>query len=121
MFEEIEPSSKKTILFHIFFIARRYILVVILVSFPKKYITQIILMLTTSTFMFCYMIVAKPYKNPKVDSVELFNEAFICFSCYFLFLFTDFVDTPIQFKLGWCLIAFLALNLSVNVSIMAID
>ena len=50
--------------------------------------------------------------------MEIFNEFFVLFDCYFLFLFTDFVDDyDATFNNGWYLSTLIGLILVINVLI----
>jgi hypothetical protein len=51
--------------------------------------------------------------------MEILNELFIIVDCYFLFLFTDFVqDYQTRYTLGWGLSLHLAFLLLMNLSVV---
>ncbi len=55
-----------------------------------------------------------------MNRLEIFNELSILVSSYHLFAFTALVDSPsVQYLIGWSLIGVIALNITVNMLIVA--
>ncbi len=66
-----------------------------------------------------YNKLAKPFENPLLNRLEIFNELCIMGAAYHLFVFTPFVDDPeFQYKVGWSMIGVTVLNIVVNIGIM---
>ena len=62
---------------------------------------------------------SEPLKYPSARRLEYFNEWLILNSGYFAFLFTAYLDDgALRYKVGAILIALVALNVAVNLTIM---
>ena len=91
MFEEIEVKKLACCLYYVFFIMRRYIMVVSLIALPKNFLFQILLTVHASLIFLLYLLHSTPFIEPSQDRMELFNESTVFASTFFLFLFTDLV------------------------------
>lgn len=66
-----------------------------------------------------YNKIARPFENPTLNKLEIFNELCIMGAAYHLFVFTQYVDDPkLQYKFGWSIIAVTTLNILVNMAVM---
>ena len=61
-----------------------------------------------------YLTLVKPLNGKFFNSMEIYNEFTLMFCTYFCFLFTDFVDPEQRDKVGWCFVAFVSTNISLN-------
>jgi hypothetical protein len=65
--------------------------------------------------MLTFFITVKPLDQPFLNGIEVFNEACLLLTSYFLFLFTDFVPDPkLRYQIGWLFIGLQILNIAVN-------
>ncbi len=46
----------------------------------------------SSVMMISFLISVKPFSEPFLNRIEIFNEMALLVSSYFMFLFTDFVE-----------------------------
>ena len=70
-------------------------------------------------FMLIYIGIAKPYVDPLIHFIDIFNELCIVCSAYLLLIFTDYVDDDeIQYISGWVLIGIAVTNMLLNFSII---
>jgi hypothetical protein len=61
----------------------------------------------------------KPFEEPFMNRLEIFNEISIMAAAYHLFIFTDFEADPVQqYKAGWSIIAITTINIAINMLIM---
>jgi hypothetical protein len=66
-----------------------------------------------------YNKLARPFEDPKLNKLEIFNELCIMAAAYHLFIFTPFVDDPaFQYKAGWSIIGVTTFNIAVNMAVM---
>jgi hypothetical protein len=66
-----------------------------------------------------YNKLARPFENPLLNRLEIFNELCIIGSVYHLFVFTQYVDDVIlQYNAGWSMIALTIVNIVVNMAIV---
>ncbi len=66
-----------------------------------------------------YNKLAKPFENPLLNQLEIFNEWCIMAASYHLFVFTNYVDDPdLQYKVGWSMIGVATFNIMVNMAFM---
>jgi len=69
----------------------------------------------SSVMMISFLISVKPFSEPFLNRIEIFNEMALLVSSYFMFLFTDFVeDAQLRSKLGWAYIGIIAAMIGVN-------
>jgi hypothetical protein len=69
----------------------------------------------SSLMMISFLIRVKPFSEPFLNRIEIFNETALLASSYFMFLFTDFVeDVELRSKLGWAYIGIVAAMIGVN-------
>lgn len=70
----------------------------------------------TVTFLFIYVGLARPYVDRANAFFQQFNECFIMITNYHLMCFADFIqDEPTRTTVGWSMIAFVTLNLLINI------
>ena len=63
----------------------------------------------------------KPFENPVLNKMEIFNEICIIVVGYHLILFTDYEpDDETQYKGGWSIIGITVLNIGVNMGVMMV-
>jgi hypothetical protein len=92
MFQEIEVKKLVCCLYYVFFIMRRYIMVITLIALPKNFLFQIFLTVHASLIFLLYLTHSTPFIEPDQDRSELFNESTVFVSTFFLFMFTDLVQ-----------------------------
>ena len=66
------------------------------------------------------MISTKPFEDPKINRIEIFNEFSILFITYPSLLFTGYfnADVALQYKAGWAMIIMIFANMIVNLIIV---
>lgn len=73
-------------------------------------------------YTFIFFEYSNVYLIAKLRRIEYFNEATIMLCSYHTFLFTDFVDDPLdRYSIGYSLIASTGFNIAVNICMMMID
>ncbi len=78
-------------------------------------------MVLHSMLVLMYVTAVRPFEQPLMNRMEIFNEFCILLAATHLFWFTDFVADPeIQYQYGWSLIAVSVLNIFVNMLIMVL-
>ena len=66
-----------------------------------------------------YLILAKPFEEPRLNKIEIFNEMCILGNSYLLFVFTDFVDSQRMKDIaGYFMILFTMGNFLINLLII---
>ena len=68
-----------------------------------------------------YLVYYKPFKDSNLNKLEIFNELCVLACSYHMLLFTDVInDGSIKYKIGFSMIAFGVLSISVNSLIMVV-
>ena len=63
---------------------------------------------------------ARPFIDPLLNRLEIFNELCILVESYHLIAFTPFVDDPaVQYNVGWSMIVVTIFNIVINMSVIA--
>ena len=106
-------------MYNVIYMLRRLLISVIILVFKKWLFAQIQILIFHSFLVIIYNILARPFEDPKLNKLEIFNELCIIVSAYHLFLFTPFVeDSAFQYRIGWSMIVVTVLNIAVNIAIM---
>lgn len=83
--------------------------------FNQARIYQILSLLGQNLAMIIYSGMVYPLTTRQDNKVESFNQLMLAFSCFHVFLYTDFVpDSSMQYDLGWSLIMFFGIIVVVN-------
>jgi hypothetical protein len=95
---------------------RRIIFVMSVIYLNGYPVLQVNLMIVQSLSFVVYLIVAKPFEDPKINRIEIFNELSILFITYPSLLFTGYfnADVDLQYKAGWAMIIMIFGNIAVN-------
>jgi hypothetical protein len=68
-----------------------------------------------------YVIDARPFNEPHLNFMEIMNEIFVSIGCYFMFFFTDFVESDnVRFDIGWAIALFICPVIAINFAIMMV-
>lgn len=72
-----------------------------------------------SILIIIYSSLVKPFEEPVLNKLEVFNESCILLAATHLFWFTDFVADPeTQYACGWSIIGVSVFNIIVNMIVM---
>lgn len=95
---------------------RRQIFAGAAVFLTKSPALQTNLMLAQSLIMLLYLITVKPFYEPLMNGLEVFNEVCILAVTYPTLLFTGYFDCPpdLQYNAGWLMIIIVIGNTSIN-------
>ena len=116
-----------SLLFYLFFILRRQLMVTILVFMPTKGLIQCSIHILSSFCILIYAITYRPYESDVLTFQEICNETFTLLSAYHMLLFTDYVSDDettttgknLKHELGWSFLAIIGTNLLINLAIIA--
>ena len=107
--------NKDVVLYPIWFLARRLILSLAIVTFDQTVWWQLAIktaLVATSTIIVGQI---EPFDAPQLNNQEFFNEVIIMIVLYHIFCFTPFVsDTETQYQVGYSIIFFVCLHFYVN-------
>jgi len=115
MLQDSRIATKATSLYNIFFLARRFGTVIVLVFFEFWPFMQCVMLVVLSSVNFGYLAISKPMRKKMSNRVELFNEfSILAFS--HLILNIQNIDIPPHLKkwFGGLMIFFAAANILVN-------
>ena len=107
------------------FIARRMVFALIIVIFKNYPSLQIMFFFYQCLLVYMYNIHARPFEEPELNHLELFNEVCILLSAYHLLAFTDWIPSELEYDhihegFGISMIAVTAINVIVNTTIMMV-
>lgn len=72
----------------------------------------------TSLFVLGFILHARPFNEPIMNSQEIVNESSVLLYSYALFYMTEFLEIETRYQLGWASIAIVGLNMLINFSFM---
>mmetsp|Transcript_15722 Transcript_15722/g.11428 ORF Transcript_15722/g.11428 Transcript_15722/m.11428 type:complete len:136 (+) Transcript_15722:226-633(+) len=108
-------------IFHFFFVGRRFIYAYVLVYCQNYPFVQFQSLTVMVLIVCCYMIIVSPFEDKATVKTEIFNEICILACCHHLPLLTDYLENyDQQFKAGWTLCGVIFLNSGVNIVLMVI-
>jgi hypothetical protein len=88
LFDTLRPSSKSAQVFTGVFLLRRFLYALILVFVGNAYF-QVVCLVFVSLGYIMYLIHSRPFEDPKINSLEIFNEYMVLATCYHLLFFTE--------------------------------
>lgn len=91
LYEGVRTESKAALLYSSTFIIRRLAFASILVNLSGYPAFQIIAFFNLSVLLCAYIVGVRPFANPALNRIEIFNEFCILLTAYHLVLFTDYV------------------------------
>jgi hypothetical protein len=69
--------------------------------------------------MIMFIMLARPFQEPRLNQLEIFNELCIIGAAYHLIAFTEYLSDPeMQYMVGWFIIGITTFNIAVNMIIM---
>ncbi len=69
--------------------------------------------------MLMYLISVKPFKEPRLNKVEIFNELTVLVCVWHFPLFSDYIlDVDIRYMAGWSIVLITCTNLIINIGIV---
>lgn len=80
-----------SLLYYLFFILRRMIMVATLILLPEYANFQVSIYVLSSCYTLMYAIQVKPYDNEDLNKQEVINEIFVLISSYFMLIFSDWI------------------------------
>ena len=125
LYEGLRYRRKWALLYQAVFIARRFVFACIIVILKEYPSLQIMVFFYQCLLVYIYNIHSKPFEEPELNRIELFNEICILVTAYHLLAFTDWIPSSREYDhihegFGISMIAVTALNVIVNTSIMMI-
>lgn len=121
LYSGLNERSKGALAYNVLFVSRRLIFAFIIVRLFYYPCQQVQVMMLSSIMMIIYTVSVRPFEEPLLNRVEIFNELCILVSSYHLIVFTDFMPSGnegIQEKAGYTMIGVTLLNVLINTLIM---
>jgi hypothetical protein len=115
-------DTRERALYNIYFLARRFISVIILVFGGFWPYMQCVFLIVLSLMNCAYLISNTPMMTPKLNRIEIFNEMTILICANIMVLFLN-IAMPFDLKdiLGWTLMGCASFNIVVNLTITCYD
>lgn len=106
-------------MFNFYFIIRRLISVAVLVLIDDYPFFQSTSLTILSTINLIYVVSVYPMERKLANRIEVLNELLILCFCHIMTLFlNDNMPDSLNDDLGWVLIAFIAINVTMNLAIV---
>ena len=116
---ELRQDSKMALLYHVFYTLRRLFFSLLVFVFRDQPSIQVQLFVFHCILVIIYIVLCKPFENPVMNRLEIFNELCIIVAGYHLFTFTSFVDSASsQYMMGWSMIGVTIFNIAVNMIVL---
>jgi len=101
------------------FLVRRLIVGVTIAFFRTYYFVQLEILMTSSLFCLCFIVLFKPYKTRLNNTVEILNESFVILTVYMIHGFSWFVpNRQVRYNIGWGYISVVGLVFILNLLVI---
>jgi hypothetical protein len=101
------------------FLLRRLIVGVTIAFFRTYYFLQLEILMVSSMFCLCFMLLYWPYKTLLNNVVEMLNECFVILTVYIMHAFSLFIpDRNVRYEIGWFYIGFVGFVFVLNLSVI---
>jgi len=119
LYSDLDVNSKlKTFQITVFLLRRAFIGISIAFC-SSYYFVQLQMLLVSSLFCLCFLIIARPYETMKTNIVEMINEFLDICTIYLLHCFSFFIpNVETRYKIGWVYLGVVGLVFVINVAVM---
>lgn len=101
------------------FLARRFLIGVSIAFFRYYYFLQLEILLLTSIFCLCFIIVVRPYQTELNNNIEMLNEIMVMITVYIMHGFSYFIQSfEVRYKVGWFYIGIVFTVFTLNLSVI---
>lgn len=101
------------------FLLRRLIVGVTIAFFRTYYFVQLEILMVTSLFCLCFILLFKPYKTWLNNMVEMLNECFVILTVYIMHGFSFFIPSrKVRYDIGWFYISVVGIVFLLNLAVI---
>ena len=118
IYKSYKRDNQLAIAFDLLFCLRRVAFVYSIFAFQDYSAFQIISLLMINLLMTIYSGKAQPFRTRSKNRMHLFNEYQLSVICYFMVVFTDFVNVTGQYEKGFIVIGLVSMFLFINMSVV---
>ena len=116
-YEGLKDYDNASMQYFYVYLMRRYCFLLMVFYLPNYPAFQLMLWNFLNLVQVSYLLHAKPFEEPGVNKIELFNEFVIFFLSYLFLCFSDWVSDPaLKTKVGAFFIYVIFFNVFVNLS-----
>jgi len=119
VYEGLKHCNRSVLLYPVIFVARRIIFGLVAVFFYDFVWLQLAIQIHLTIFAACYLVEFKPFSDPLVQKLEVFNEVVGLSMTNLLFCFTDLIhDEEMNYAVGYIFIGLLVFNICTHLYFM---
>lgn len=101
------------------FLLRRLIVGVTIAFFRTYYFVQLEILMVSSLFCLCFIVLFKPYKTWLNNTVEMLNECFVILTVYMMHGFSWFIPSrQVRYDIGWGYICVVGVVFLLNLAVI---
>ena len=101
------------------FLLRRLIVGVAIAFFRTYYFLQLEILMVSSMFCLCFMLLCWPYKTLLNNLVEMLNECFVILTVYIMHGFSFFIpNRGVRYDIGWVYIGVVGIVFLLNMAVI---
>ena len=118
LYSELRIESKWALSYNIIFLLRRAINALMLSLLSDYCAFQVMTLTLMSLFMIMYLMLVRPFQDPKINNMDIFNECTVLVCNMHLFVFAS-IDSSltIHYFAGWSMLFLTGLSLMINMAI----
>ena len=120
-FELFEPyrTNSESLMYPVFFLMRRYQMILVLIVFPGYKYAQILSQFMATMLMIIHVWGSRPYDSLFLNRQELINEHMVLIAAYPLYCFTPWVwDIQRRIEAGWLIVFIILFNIFFNIMLL---
>lgn len=101
------------------FLLRRFIVGVAIAFFRAYYFVQLEILMMSSMFCLCFILLCRPYKTALNNLVEMLNECFVISTVYIMHGFSFFIPShSVRYQIGWVYIGVVGVVFLLNSAVI---
>ena len=101
------------------FLARRAIIGLSIAFCRDLYFVQLEILLVTSLFCLCFVILVRPYATELGNKIEIVNESLVFCTIYLMHCFSFFIPSiETRYSIGWAYVAVVGIVFAVNMLVL---
>jgi hypothetical protein len=118
---ELRLNSRTALLYNVIYMLRRQLFAFTAIFLKSWPFAQVQVVIFHSVCVMMYLILFRPFEEPSMNRLEVFNEGCILAASFHLIAFTELTGDPdIQYKGGWSIIGVTSLNIVINMLFMIV-
>ena len=122
LYMNYETDKDSVLHYTLCFLYRRFVFAFTIAFLKIDLVLQIFVTYNGCLLLLIYLLLWQPMESNFFDFLCIFNEFILCFCCYMMILYTDYVPKPeMRYEFGKMFLVILYIDLALNIFLLAIE